>query len=422
MRGYAGWNGWKRLTNNEDSSAGSAKGRNDCRWTGLSMRLSRKRAISLKLMRAEREILEKYRTESQHQTIAVLSALSQGVACVDEYGKIIFMNSVVEQSLGLSDSVAEGDDFHEMMHPGKLQSHECKLENCAILKMLQSGEQNTTVSESFFKGNGVILPLMMRCSSYRDAYGKNVWVVGFQVLVRRASGGSGLRLSENNNETHDLKQKNYIDEINRTFLQIKTQNNELVEMSHEIQRLNEEMQTLTTLDGMTGVPNHRTFQERLRSAWVADRRRSGVRLLSLLMLDIDFFKQYNEAFGRAAGDEALKTVANLVRGSIRNEDMLARFGGEEFVIVAWDTDTETAMGLADRLCKLIEGHLFPNGKITISVGVATHDIRQETPTSSQSWYVSPEAIIRAADDALYHAKKIGRNQACFIGDIDQEAV
>ncbi len=419
MRGYAGWNGWTRMADNEDATEGIE----DCRNVGLAMRLFQKRAAREKLVRAEQNIIDKYRAESHRQTVAILSALGQGVVCVNATGLIVLMNSVAAQTLGLCDSKVEGNEFHETIHPRNLQSHDCNLENCAVLKMLRNSEPVSTISESFFRSDGVVLPVTMTCSSFCDAKGKTVRIIGIQALTRRSSTDSNLKLSDRQSETNDLKHKNYIDEMNRTHLsQIKTQNNELTEMSYEIQRLNEQLQTLTTLDGMTGVPNHRTFQERLRSAWVADRRRSGVRLLSLLMLDIDFFKQYNEAFGRAAGDEALKTVANLVRGSIRNEDMLARFGGEEFVIVAWDTDTETAMGLAVRLCKLIEGHLFPKGKITISVGVATHDIRQETPTTSQSWYVSPEAIIRAADDALYHAKKIGRNQACFIGDIEQEAV
>ena len=419
MRGYAGWNDWTRMMVNENATEGIE----DCRNVGLAMKIFQKRAAREKLVRAEQNIIEKYRAESHRQTVAILSALGQGVVCVNAAGVIVLINSVAAHTLGLCDSKVEGNEFHETIHPRNLQSHDCNLENCAILKMLRNSEEFATISESFFRSDGVVLPVTMTCSCFCDAQGKNVRIIGIQALARRNSVNSNLKLLDRQDEKQSLTQKNFIDEMNRTHLsQLKTQNNELTEMSHEIQRLNEQMQTLTTLDGMTGVPNHRTFQERLRSAWVADRRRSGVRLLSLLMLDIDFFKQYNESFGRVAGDEALKTVANLVRGSIRNEDMLARFGGEEFVIVAWDTDTETAMGLAGRLCKLIEGHLFPNGKITISVGVATHDIRQETPTTSQSWYVSPEAIIRAADDALYHAKKIGRNQACFIGDIEQEAV
>lgn len=164
----------------------------------------------------------------------------------------------------------------------------------------------------------------------------------------------------------------------------------------------EEIYRLTTVDGLTDVFNKRYFLENLERE-VSRARRYG-RELSLIILDIDFFKQVNDNFGHLAGDHVLKQVAQLIRRNIRREDFLARYGGEEFAIILPEIDHANAMAMAEKVRKLVEQATlsFENTPIptTISLGVAT--LADETTEAAD--------FIRRADENLYEAKRAGRNR------------
>jgi diguanylate cyclase (GGDEF)-like protein len=166
----------------------------------------------------------------------------------------------------------------------------------------------------------------------------------------------------------------------------------------------EQTMELAITDGLTKLFNHRYFQERLDQE--VRRSRRYKHMLSLIMCDLDYFKTYNDQFGHPRGDTALKTVANILRGMTRETDIIARYGGEEFVVILPETDREEAFKLANRICSAIEEEEFfgeetmPNGKFTISLGVAS------MPDDAGN----KQALIDAADKALYVAKKQGRNQ------------
>ena len=122
--------------------------------------------------------------------------------------------------------------------------------------------------------------------------------------------------------------------------------------------------------------------------------------LALIMFDLDNFKEVNDTYGHDAGDTVLKEVARIVRGLVRSPDLLGRWGGEEFLIVAPQTDSAQARGLAERLQQAIAAHPFERvGSITASFGVAEY----RPPESADTW-------LKRADEALYSAKQDGRNQ------------
>lgn len=158
------------------------------------------------------------------------------------------------------------------------------------------------------------------------------------------------------------------------------------------------------LDALTGLANRHALRDRLEAEWSACRRRSAP--LSLLVVDVDHFKRINDRHGHAAGDEALRRVAEALRAVARVYDLVARFGGEEFVLLAPDCDLAGALGLAERAREQV-GSLqlafaaAPNA-LTASVGVATSaDPHPDEP--------GPDALFDRADRALYEAKSSGRN-------------
>jgi diguanylate cyclase (GGDEF)-like protein len=163
----------------------------------------------------------------------------------------------------------------------------------------------------------------------------------------------------------------------------------------------EEIYRLTTVDGLTQIFNKRYFSEALaREIARASRYR---RELSLVMFDLDHFKEVNDTHGHLAGDAVLKTLALTIKAKIRTEDIFARYGGEEFAIILPEIDGHNAHQFAEKVRRIVETteFIFEGTKIpvTISMGVSTLDL--EEPTAA--------AIIRRADERLYEAKSAGRN-------------
>ncbi len=170
-------------------------------------------------------------------------------------------------------------------------------------------------------------------------------------------------------------------------------------------QLYQEKLELSVTDELTKLANRRQLQARLEMEW--DRARRFGHALSLLMVDIDHFKRYNDVNGHLLGDQVLSGVARLLESSTRKVDTVARFGGEEFVVLLPGQDKEAAIAVADKLRRAVAEADFPRmqtqpgGAITITVGVACH------PEDGQE---EPTALIDRADLALYVAKRAGRNQ------------
>lgn len=180
----------------------------------------------------------------------------------------------------------------------------------------------------------------------------------------------------------------------------------------ELMEANFALQRLTNVDGLTGLSNRRYFEEYFETTWrQAVRERQQI---SLLMIDIDHFKQYNDTYGHLAGDEVLRTVAQTVQGAFRRpKDLVVRLGGEEFVVVLPNTPASDLAMLANKAVEVIEAldlrHISSPvaNRVTISVGAATCLPKRDDKRIT---------LMEAADKALYAAKREGRNRAVIHGN------
>ena len=167
-------------------------------------------------------------------------------------------------------------------------------------------------------------------------------------------------------------------------------------------------QELALMDGLTQIYNRRYFEELLRRE--AERAARYPQKFSLMMIDVDDFKKYNDAYGHVEGDKVLREMAAAILCRIRSTDCVARYGGEEFAVISPQTDKEGGSVLAARLIDVIANKEFvldnsQKTKITISVGIATFGDDAKTK----------EDLVKRADEALYQAKKLGKNRMCMFG-------
>jgi diguanylate cyclase (GGDEF)-like protein/PAS domain S-box-containing protein len=172
-----------------------------------------------------------------------------------------------------------------------------------------------------------------------------------------------------------------------------------------LQSANRELERLATEDGLTRLANRRRFDEYLEREWLRQTRNK--KPISLILLDVDFFKNYNDFYGHQAGDLCLMTVAEAIRKMNRRPgDLGARYGGEEFVVVVPETDSAGAWNVAENIRQELVSRQITHGRstaapyVTISCGLATI-----MPSAD----IEPKVLIEMADKALYHAKQAGRN-------------
>lgn len=178
-----------------------------------------------------------------------------------------------------------------------------------------------------------------------------------------------------------------------------------------LEQHNRQLLTESRTDRLTKIGNRAALDQYLLAS-----HQDCIKLgqpLSILLIDVDHFKPYNDQFGHPAGDEVLQQVAALLYDSCRSTDFAARYGGEEFMLILPETTARTAVQVAERLRHRIEEEQFPNRQITVSIGVA-----RMIPRKSQQPITVPE-LVRYADQALYQAKGAGRNQVMLFDDRQQ---
>lgn len=258
--------------------------------------------------------------------------------------------------------------------------------------------QNRVVHEDVvsWKEGGSLQPFWVRAGPWLDKAGELRGVVELTLST------ADLRLWDAPLRQQLERTLRILQEQDRAADRLMTVQQELAEKNAELEAAKAELERLSLTDALTGLANRRSLE-----ATLGNEMRRAIRYhhpLSLLLLDLDHFKRVNDTYGHPVGDHVLRTVATILKTSLRETDTVARMGGEEFAVILPETRCEDAVRVAERLRSAVEAHgcLTPTGTLplTISIGVA---VRQEGESTLESF-------VARADAALYEAKRRGRNR------------
>lgn len=324
---------------------------------------------------SNRDVSERVRIAQELQkqrdfATQVINAMGQGLTVTDAEGRFEFVNAAYARLFGYEVGELLGKYPRDVTIPEEWGA----LEN---QRKLREDGQSSTYESRIQKADGdmahVLIAAVPRKSDTQN-YGGAIAVI-----------------------TDLTEQKRIQDELRKARDAFETAN-------HQLQQALTREQALSHTDGLTGVYNRRYFFE-LAEKWfgISIRHKQP---LSAMMIDIDHFKQVNDEFGHATGDEVIRLVIRSTRDELRSEDVVGRYGGEEFVVILPMTNLEQAKILAERVRALAESLQFPTDKgearVTLSIGVAAMPVDQKLE--------SVEFLIRNADKAMYIAKQDGRNR------------
>jgi diguanylate cyclase (GGDEF)-like protein/PAS domain S-box-containing protein len=300
--------------------------------------------------------------ENEQWLTATLGSIGDGVIATDGKGRVRLMNALAEQLTGWRQAEALGRDVQDIY---RIVAEESRLPVLnPVLHALKKGAPTTLKSGTLLIDSaGVERPIEDSAASILDAGGKASGVV----LVFR-----------------DITERRRLER-------------QLQEHRHKLEEANARLEMLATTDELTLLKNRRAFQVRL--AEEIERSHRYKMPLSLMLLDVDHFKQFNDTFGHPAGDCALQGIARVLGKHSRSTDFVARYGGEEFAILLPNTDQCGAVVSAERIRKAIAEEEWPERQMTVSIGVATLTATTRSDT----------ALVEEADAALYCSKRSGRN-------------
>jgi len=282
-----------------------------------------------------------------------------------------------------------------------IDAHTAPLDEVACHKLYKRflsesarGDAIKTISDRIQQAISELVGTLSSVQNMTTEYGDSLVDVAAKIKSATTLEDLGNVVSVIVEDTKAMVQKNQSLEF-----QLTTSSTQVAELKKNLDNVKKEALT----DGLTGLSNRKAFDKQIRD-WVEDAGVAGSDLC-LLMLDIDHFKQFNDAYGHQTGDQVLRLVARTLTDGIKGRDFAARFGGEEFALLFPDTPLSAAVRVADSLRHAVEGKEVVNrnsnkslGRITLSGGVA-HYTKGESIT----------AFIERADTALYEAKKNGRN-------------
>ena len=309
----------------------------------------------LRLLKEKTRIEDELKA-SNHKFRAIMSVLGEGVYVLDRYGQLVFMNPEAESLLGWKAKELLGGNFHEVVHCQRADGTRMSEAECPVVKAINSGNAYHSAEDSFTRKDGRMIPVSF---------------VSTPLIENDVVMGSVAAF-------HDITE------------QIKYQDS--------LKRLNEVLELQATTDRLTGIYNRSRLEDYLTVE--AKRAMRHKTPQSLIMFDIDYFKNINDTYGHEAGDRILIEIAKLVRENLRTHDVLARWGGDEFMVLSPNTAVEAAALLAEKLRKTIENHRFPAvKKVTCSFGLTQFDENDAL-----------NGFIKRADNALYLAKERGRNR------------
>ncbi|WP_418790431.1 diguanylate cyclase [Phosphitispora sp. TUW77] len=247
----------------------------------------------------------------------------------------------------------------------------------------------------------LLLSIIVFCIAYRESKAITKPLQKLMEGVKRVAEGDyhfNVNVSSNN-EIGVLA-----DSFNAMVERIKDMREDILEKQEKLEKANIELKIMAITDGLTKLYNHRYFQDSLGKA-ISLARQEG-KSVTLMILDIDSFKNYNDLFGHQAGDRLLEELGQLLIRELGPNDMVARYGGEEFTVILYDSDNDSGVLAAEKVRAAVEAFPFPgreqqpDGKVTISIGVASF------PENAKS----KEELVRLADEALYKAKCCSKNK------------
>ena len=232
----------------------------------------------------------------------------------------------------------------------------------------------------------------------------SVWIVGVVAIIALAAGARYHRTREREREWRG---------------QLRSAQSQLEERGTQLEEATQTLHRLAGIDSLTKLANHSHFQEFLRNEWRRALREATS--LSIVMIDIDHFADYNDRLGHQAGDTALNKIGDVLQSVVRRPgDLVSRYGGEEFGIVLSRTDEQGAFKVAHKLCAAVEGLDIEHPdspvskRVTVSVGLAG-----ATPAVDSNW--EELELVAAANRALAEAKQSGRNRIVTAADISADA-
>ncbi|MDK8180416.1 diguanylate cyclase [Paenibacillus sp. UMB4589-SE434] len=321
---------------------------------------------------------ERYRLLHSHLEAILQSATGVAIIATDHKGRISLFNKGAEVLLGYTEQQMVGRST------SMLFDH-----------VIEISELTRSQSESAayqLSGSEIFLNVLHTSNSYESewTYRKSDGnVITVNLIVTSITDSSGQAAG---------------------YLGVATDITERKEAEAKMREANAMLQKLSTIDGLTDIPNRRSFDQDMIKLWEQSSKHDVE--LSLIMLDIDCFKQYNDTYGHQSGDDCLKKVARELQSTLANDDVLARYGGEEFAILLPGSDLEQARITAERVRSQIEETAIPHESskagrvVSISAGVASR--RQQGIAASSD-------LVRLADKALYEAKTEGRNRVKAAG-------
>lgn len=304
---------------------------------------------------SERREAEEALRQSEERFRSIFEHASVGMALVAPDGRWLQVNRALTGIVGYAEADLLSMHFQQIIHPDDLDTAQ-------------------QYAQDLLAGRIPWYHTEMRCV---DSEGNTVWVLLSVSLVRGAAGEPAYFVAQ----LQDVTARK--------------------EAETELRAANARLERLATRDGLTGLKNYRAFQQRL-AAECSRVARLGVPL-TLLLLDVDNFKAYNDSFGHLQGDEALRQVGAVLEHVARDIDIVARYGGEEFAAILPHTDAAGALVAAERFRHAVEASSWKGRGVTISVGGASCDGKRPDPS----------ALIAEADAALYRAKREGRNRVCW---------
>lgn len=329
----------------------------------------------------ERMRAEEGLRESELRFRSITQSANDAIIVVDSSDKIIFWNKGAQSIFGYEEEVILGQRLTRIVpnlydHPHSRATH-------GVETFDKAGLIGKTLELEAIRKDGGAVPVEMSLASWSTDQG--LFCSG---IIRDIT-----------------ERKQYEQQLQAQMDQINNYSAELECHKQRLETINKKLEALAKLDGMTGLKNHRAFQDRLVCEFQRSVRYSTP--LSMLMLDIDHFKNYNDTYGHPAGDEVLKQIAQTLQENARGVDFVARYGGEEFVVILPHTDRDGALALADRFRIAIEKCDWSSRPVTASFGVATL-------TESQK---DPHELIAETDKALYVSKARGRNRVTHALDV-----